>query len=104
MSGAVVASSIGSNVAYAGVHEFGFAGVVGVRGHTRRQRSRDVTTGRGRRAQVLASGIARVRPHRRQMNMPARAPISTSIDERARNYTTSISAAIVRAWEGSANG
>lgn len=110
-TGASVVSAIGSNVVYAGVHEFGFSGVVGVRGFTRRQRTNDILESGERRGfaavaqreRLLARGIARVAPHRRRLNIPARAYIRTTIDERAGAYSLAVSRAIVDAWQGGAS-
>lgn len=102
-----IISSIGSNVRYAGVHEFGFQGVVQVRAFTRRQVSNDILRGGARRGfvtrqrgeKVLASGLARVRAHQRRMNMPARAPIERGIDDNAVLYRRDLSTAIVKAYD-----
>ena len=101
ISGNSVVSAIGSNVVYAGVHEFGFNGTVNVQGFRRKDHRGDqfAVTKRGSR-RLTASGVAFVRPFQRKMRMPARAPIQTSIAERTRDYTDAISAAILQAWEG----
>ncbi len=67
---------IGTNVAYARAHQLGYAGIVMVRSHTRRVKSRDVRVrfeheGR-RKRKLIAKGIAFVRSHDRNMNIPAR--------------------------------
>ena len=99
--GDAVESAIGSNVAYAGVHEFGFDGTVNVKSFSRSNHRGDQFTvsKRGSRKQT-ASGVSFVRSFQRHMRMPARAPIQTGIAERSANYTEAISAAIVAAWEG----
>jgi len=106
-----IESSIGSNVKYAGVHEYGFHGTVNVRGFTRRQTSNDLLAGgarrgfkaRQKREKLQASGIARVKAHTRRMNIPARAYIRTTIEERRAAYGSAVSKAIVSAWEGGAS-
>lgn len=107
-----IESAIGTNVIYAGAHEFGFVGVVTVREHRARNRQVDLfqvgdqvlprwrALSETRRKKKIASGIVTVRAHRRSMNIPARAPIRTGISERVPSYTRSISAAILEAWEG----
>lgn len=106
VSGDGILSAIGSNVKYAGVHEFGFDGTVKVRAFTRRQVSNDVVRGQGRRGfrarergeRVTASGFARVKAHTRRMRFPARAMFRSGIEERLPNYSRAISGAIVRVF------
>ena len=86
--GGTVTSAIGSNVVYAGVHEFGFSGQVNVRAHTR-----EVTVAFGR--PVAPPTSASVRAHTRRMDVPARRPIRRGIDDRLNAYAEAISAAIV---------
>lgn len=127
-----VTSSIGSNVRYAGVHEFGFRGTVTVGAFTRRnprgdkfnflargKASRDAGIvndynisrkmaealggfGKGGRARIFlkktSSGVSFVKAHKRKLNFPARAMVSTGIEERAENYQRTLSAAIEEAW------
>jgi len=103
VSGDAILSSIGSNVKYAGVHEFGYDGTVRVRSFTRRQVSNDQVRGQGRRGfrarergdRVVASGIARVKAHTRRVRFPARAMFRGGIEERLPNYSRAISSAIV---------
>lgn len=120
VSGRDVSSSIGSNVRYAGVHEFGFKGTVNVPGFVRKNKSRDQFNVRGvivsrslaqafgafnKRGQARAgvsqtsSSVSFVRAHTRKMNLPARAMVFTGISEKITDYSTDISDAIVRAWE-----
>ena len=100
-----ITSSIGSNVVYAGVHEFGFDGMVTVRSHSRkitefargakqvkvfymkdgRIRARDVRTKRRE-----TGGTVQVREFERHMHMPERAYIRRSLEERAPEYMTAI--------------
>lgn len=102
ISGDVILSAIGSNVSYAGVHEFGFQGTVQVKSFTRRQVSNDQVNGqrrgfvaRQKREKVTASGFARVIAHTRRVNMPARAMFRTGIAERQANYSAALSRAVV---------
>jgi hypothetical protein len=103
----VIESGIGSNVAYAGVHEFGFDGIVQVKAHSRRRfevkpasRVFNPKTGKihASKATRTPSGDIAVNAHSMHMRMPERAPIRTGIQERAANYSASISGAIVSAW------
>lgn len=112
-----VESSIGTNVEYAGVHEYGFDGQVTVRPHTRKDRRFDVLrtveqsqpevslkTGRIRRRKVktelAAQGFVTVRQHTRQMHMPARPFLEPGIRDRLSAYGTAVSEAILAAWNG----
>jgi phage gpG-like protein len=99
IQGNEVISAIGSNVEYAGAHEHGFTGSVQVRAHTRHvvQRDQFTVSKRGKRNQT-ASGFGRVRAFSRKMNIKARAPFGTGIEERADRYGTSVSNAILAAW------
>lgn len=111
VSGDAILSAIGSNVKYAGVHEFGFDGVVQVKAFTRRQVSNDVLAGqrrgftaRGKRERLSASGIARVKAHTRRVHFPARAMFRTGIEERLPNYSRALSRAIIAVFTPSAGG
>lgn len=85
-SDGAITSSIGSNVTYAGIHEFGFTGEIRVRSHSRRI------------AQIFGKKISPteifIREHTRQVSVPERAYIRTTIEERAENYRATIGAAI----------
>lgn len=106
ISGDAVLSGIGSNVRYAGVHEFGYTGRVQVRAFTRRQVTNDIVGGqrrgfraREKREKISASGVARVRAHTRQVRIPERAPIRRGIDANAVLYRRDLSDAIVRLYD-----
>lgn len=85
--------SIGTDVEYAAVHEFGFRGEAQVRGHRRRVESRSQfrsveiqsrKTGAFRKKKErFASGITFVETHYRMMNIPARKWLSTGLQENA---------------------
>jgi phage gpG-like protein len=81
-----VTASIGSNVRYAGVHEFGFEGNVRVRTHARR-----VTQVFGRR--LRPATVAIVPAHDRRMSVPARAYIRTTLADRFPAYLAAITRA-----------
>lgn len=114
-SGNEFVSGIGSNVAYMGVHEFGFDDTVQVKQFTRRNPLKDRLRVGGelitrRQAQSnppaqgkykqVSHGISLVREHSRRMRMPARAPIQTGIRERLPNYGAALSQAIITALKG----
>jgi phage gpG-like protein len=86
----VIVSSIGTNVVYAAVHEYGIDQEVAVRAHTRK-----VYQAFG---QPLKRPVeAKVSAFRRRMKMPERAFIRSSLAERASAYTDALSAAVVSA-------
>lgn len=118
VSGNSVASSIGTNVSYGGLHEFGFVGTVQVKGFTRRRfglRSAagafkvqdtfaefDTRTGqikkiRKKKARYQTGEIS-VRAHTREVKMPERSFIRSSIRERLPDYGATLSARIVAAF------
>lgn len=123
VTGDTIESSIGTNVKYAGVHEYGFDGKVSVAAHTRR-RFGDRFSGGSKVVDTIAifntktgsisrqkkgkvkyqTGVSSVRAFTRHMRMPARPFLSTSLTERAANYTQAVSAAILTAWQGNAGG
>lgn len=105
--GNAVISGIGSNVAYAGAHEFGFDGTVNIKAHTRevhlfegRQISRQDAKGiRGKLKKKLSSLTANVRAHAREVHIKARAPIRHGIEDRVQDYGNALAAALQRVWE-----
>lgn len=106
IAGDAILSSIGSNVAYAGVHEFGFKGKVPVAAFVRHQFSNDQVRGqrrgfvaRRKGERIQATGFARVRAHTRNVNFPARAMFRTGIEERQAKYAAALSRAIVATFE-----
>jgi phage gpG-like protein len=114
VAGGAIVAAIGSNVVYAGVHEFGFDGTVSVRAYIRRRLSPagatsryyfDMPTGRIRRTGKKPKpreqlGLISVRAHTMHMHFPERAFIRSTIEERRADYCSSISQAIVNAWNG----
>jgi phage gpG-like protein len=95
VAGTTITSSIGSNVEYAGVHEFGFNEVVDVKGHLRRFAGKDqfakVFEGGRLKRKRTVKGYVDVSGHQRRMNMPARMPIRRGIEDRAANYSAALS-------------
>lgn len=115
-------SSIGTNVLYAGVHEFGFEGEVNVRAHVRRigQRfqidngRRSVTrsvaarlgllTKKGKPRKGMATpvhqdhtGTMDVKAHMRKMKVPARRMFRTGIQERLPAVGKALAGAVAKA-------
>lgn len=64
---------MGSPVEYFGIHEFGFVGSVSVRAHTRKRH-----TIKKRNMSRLEQSV---RAHTKDLNIAARAPLSTAIEE-----------------------
>jgi phage gpG-like protein len=98
VSDGVVDASIGDNMAYAAVHEFGFDGEVTVKSFVRKQRSRDLV--KGKKQKLVSSGVAYVKSFTRHMRMPERSYIRSSISERLGDYNTALSAAVLEALGG----
>jgi phage gpG-like protein len=79
-SGNAVVGSVGTNVAYAGVHEFGFDGTVTVRAHLR----------------LAKSGKAvPVREHPMHMHMPERSYLRSALQEMAPDVREAIQTAVM---------
>jgi phage gpG-like protein len=97
-----ITSSIGSNVVYAGAHEWGVNKTVQVKAHKRRIIAFDRyrRTARGNFIQTQSGIPGQIRAHSMRMNLPARHMFRNGITERTENYTASVSAAIVAAWQG----
>lgn len=92
ISGNSVLGSIGSNVRYFGVHEFGFHGRQRVRAHTRR-----IAQAFGKK--IKAREIE-VKAHERSVNMPARRMVRRTIEERMDDYKDTLSERVVAAVAG----
>lgn len=112
IKGDIIESAIGSNVIYAGVHEYGFDGDVDVRPFARRNRRRDIKAikwtkrksdagARYVRKQVtVAQGVSYVKGFTRHMRMPQRSFIRSSIEERLSKYSAGFSRAVIAALGG----
>lgn len=100
LRGNTIESRIGTNERYVKAHEVGFLGAVGVRGHTRRVESRS-RSGKvdGKRRQV-AQGVAFVRQHTRNVNVPARHMIQQGLADYAPQYSARLSDAVIKTWNG----
>lgn len=62
---------VGTNLAYAKVHQLGFDGDVSVKAHARKVASKDTYRGKKRKTKT-SSGIGYVKAHTRNMSVPAR--------------------------------
>lgn len=125
ITGNEVSASIGSNVHYFGIHEFGFSGSVTVRAHRRRAPQADrfemgeSIISRAKAAELgafdkrfkksaqtkkgalqVSSGIAMVKAHQRSVKMPERAPLRTGIVSNSSIWQREILSALTEALEG----
>jgi hypothetical protein len=98
VSGPLIAGAIGSNVAYAGVHEYGFDGDVQVKGFVRRNRRQDLFS--VKKKKLSANGISFVKAFTRHMHLPERSFVRSSINERLPKYNSALSKAVVAALGG----
>jgi hypothetical protein len=97
VSGSAVMGSIGTNVIYAGVHEYGFDGEVTIRPHSRKRIETQSFAGLGKRTlrRKVRKADTFVGAFKRRMKLPARAPITTGVEERIPALGAGISQAIV---------
>ena len=88
--GSYVLSSIGTNVEYAGIHEFG--GTIP---------AHDIRPKKGKALRFMVGGavIFASRVHMPAVTMPRRAPISRGIEERVENYRHAVGAAVLSTWD-----
>lgn len=99
--GTTIQSAIGTNVKYAGAHEFGFNGTVQVKAHKRRDITQDRYESRGTRGRLVKtqSGIRQtVKAHSMRMNIPKRAPIYNGISDRLQRYRAALSRGVVQTF------
>jgi phage gpG-like protein len=85
VDGGTVIGTVGTNVRYAAVHEYGFRGNVSVRSHVRSTQS---------------GGTANVRAHTRRVDLPARSFLRSTLAEDAENIRVVLRAAAVAALRG----
>lgn len=110
IEGNTVSASIGTNVRYAAVHEFGFEGDVQVRPFFRKNRRADRyekfervsrKTGRSYNATVkTASGVSPVKAHKRHMKIPERAPFGYGLADSEQLITNAVTSELETAWRG----
>jgi len=104
VSGDVLTASIGSNVEYAGAHEFGFRGQVQVKGHLRHVKSRNkyvkIFEGGKLRRRLSVTGYTTVAPHSKNLDLPARAPITYGIEQHKAKYEAAFSRSIINTLKG----
>ena len=98
IEGTAIVSGIGSNLAYARVHEFGFDGTVKVPEHWRKPPA--TYKSKKLRARRMGAHSARVRAHEVHLRAPERAMVRTSISERMPQYMAGLKAACLLALRG----
>ena len=105
VSGSSVTGSIGTNVVYAAAHEFGVEEDVTVRPHARKQfkmQTFGALFGARKVRRKVRQADRFVGTFKRRLKLPARAPITTGVEERMPATGAAVSAAIVAAWRASA--
>lgn len=112
LSGGNFESSIGSNVSYAAVHEFGIDEDVAVRAHQRKVHSVSLTTAifnpktgkiSKRKSSPSVTQLVSVKAFTRHMKIPARRYIASTVESRQGDYVSALSQAVQSAWNGGAN-
>lgn len=109
--GNVVTGAIGSNVRYAGIHEFGgtikrvlLAGSVRLatdhKGNLLRQGPNGKLAVFARKSRKSVATVPFAGGKRYEITIPARAPITTGIQDKATETGNAISGAIIRFWNG----
>lgn len=88
-SGHTVQGRVFTNVEYAPIHEYGYQGAVGVRGHLRQMK-----TAFGKRLKQPRAVF--VRPHARQVNLPARSFLRSTLREMRGEITQQLEEAVQR--------
>lgn len=101
-----ITAQVGTNVEYAGYHEFGFHGSVQVRAHIREIKSRSTfsreqhvsrKTGRSYMAKVKASqGIAFVKSHSRRVDYAGRPTLRPALEENRERIVQNLTRAVER--------
>ena len=86
VNGDIILGTVGTNLLYGRVHEYGFTGNVGVREYTRKSKY----------------GMQNVRAHNRNMRMPERSFLRTSLREQLPDIRQRLASALVRGLNGSA--
>jgi len=72
-----VFATVGTNVEYAAIHEYGFNGTMSVQAHVRRSREQM----RMKKSGVKPAGEVMVRAHTRKVNMPERSFLRSTLKE-----------------------
>jgi len=96
-----ISGVVSTNVEYAPIHEYGFEGTVSVKAHLRQIKNASlVNAGKVAKGQVVnnraGTGVASVRAHTRQINMPARSFLRSSLKEMTGEIREELNAAIAR--------
>lgn len=103
-----ITASVGTNVVYARVHEYGYTGTVDVRAHARKLREASTVVlqkpanGRAfgiyqKRRGELTGGVANVRAHALKMNLPARSFLRSALKDHETTITDTLRATALKA-------
>jgi phage gpG-like protein len=90
-----IIGTVGTNVHYAAIHEFGFKGTETVKAHVRRVKSRDYFRGKRK----VAVGIALVSAHTRKMDMPQRSFLRSSLQDMKDDIRSTLQDAVNKAMK-----
>lgn len=88
-----IVATVGTNVKYGKVHEYGFSGVVSIPGHVRKVATQSVKVGR----KQIAQGIAFVRAHTRKLNLPQRSFLRSTLLEQSGEIRDELRATVLAA-------
>jgi hypothetical protein len=99
IEGGTVRAAIGTTSSYFPPHEYGFSGSVSVRAHTRTTK-KSGGRGAGGKFQKAVTNTITVRSHKRELNIPERAPLRTGFKANAGAIGLAISREIVGAYKG----
>jgi phage gpG-like protein len=86
VNGDIILGTVGTNLLYGRVHEYGFSGNVAISAHTRKSKY----------------GMQNVRAHTRSMRFPERSFLRTSLQEQLPDIRQRLANALVRGLNGSA--
>ena len=86
INGDIILGTVGTNLFYGRVHEYGFSGNVAVSAHTRKSKY----------------GMQNVRAHTRNMRFPERSFLRTSLKEQLPDIRQRLANALIRGLNGSA--
>jgi phage gpG-like protein len=105
-SGSKVMAIIGTNVKYAGAHEYGFDGTVSVKEHVRRSKAQAAEARRTRKDGTTyltrngkSGGAITVGGHTRMMHMPERSFLRSTLKDFETRIRNDIAQAAREAWQ-----
>lgn len=107
-TGGVIVGIVGSNVKYAAIHEYGFAGKISVSAHVRRsvrqmksaRRNKLGNETSGSKLKGKGTGVINVRSFERTVNYPERSFIRSSLKELTPEIRAMVSKATIKTIQG----